>query len=100
MQIFSIGLLLFFIESYIKEEQKNTAFDLSDKIKHYPKNKPDNNIVIEFDAQKLNANNFQHLVNLSEILSNSGEIGKLELEIFKFNVKSLESYEKDLILVK
>ena len=88
------------IESYIKEEQKNTAFDLSDKIKHYPKNKPDNNIVIEFDAQKLNANNFQHLVNLSEILSNSGEIGKLELEIFKFNVKSLESYEKDLILVK
>ena len=88
------------IESYIKEEQKNTAFDLSDKIKHYPKNKPDNNIVIEFDAQKLNANNFQHLVNLSEILSNSGEIGKLELEIFKFNVKSLESYEKDLIFVK
>jgi len=88
------------IESYIKEEQKNTAFDLSDKIKHYPKNKLDNNIVIEFDAQKLNANNFQHLVNLSEILSNSGEIGKLELEIFKFNVKSLESYEKDLILVK
>ena len=88
------------IESYIKEEQKNTAFDLSDKIKHYPKNKPDNNIVIEFDAQKLNANNFQHLVNLSEILSNSGEIGKLELEIFKFNVKSLQSYEKDLILVK
>ncbi len=58
------------------------------------------NILVEFDAQKLNANNFQHLVNLSEIMSNSGEIGKLELEIFKFNVKSLESYEKDLILVK
>ena len=88
------------IESYIKEEQKNTAFDLSDKIKHYPKNKPDNNIVIEFDALKLNANNFQNVVNLAEILSNSGEIGKLELEIFKFNVKSLQSYEKDLILVK
>ena len=88
------------IESYIKEEQKNTAFDLSDKIKHYPKNKPDNNIVIEFDALKLNANNFQNVVKLSEILSNSGEIGKLELEIFKFNVKSLQSYEKDLILVK
>jgi len=38
--------------------------------------------------------------NPEEILSNSGEIGKLELEIFKFNVKSLQSYEKDLILVK
>ena len=108
------------IVEYITEEQKNTDFDLTKRVKPYidKVNKSadsllklnsrlkssyewkNHNILVEFDAQKLNANNFQHLVNLSEIMSNSGEIGKLELEIFKFNVKSLESYEKDLILVK
>ena len=108
------------IVEYITEEQKNTDFDLTKRGKPYidKVNKSadsllklnsrlkssyewkNHNILVEFDAQKLNANNFQHLVNLSEIMSNSGEIGKLELEIFKFNVKSLESYEKDLILVK
>ena len=108
------------IVEYITEEQKNTDFDLTKRVKPYidKVNKSvdsilklnsrlkssyewkNHNILVEFDAQKLNANNFQNVVNLSEILSNSGEIGKLELEIFKFNVKSLESYEKDLILVK
>ena len=32
--------------------------------------------------------------------NSSAEIGKLELEIFKFDVKSLKTYEKDLILRK
>ena len=88
------------IESYIKEEQKNTAFDLSEKIKHYPKNKADNNIIIEFDTKMLNSNNFQILVDLSSILKESGEVGEMELEVFKLKIKSLKTYEKDLILVK
>jgi len=88
------------IESYIKEEQKNTAFDLTEKIKHYPKNKPDNNIVIEFDAKLLNSSNFQILVELSSILKESGEVGEMELEVFKLKIQSLKTYEKELILVK
>jgi len=88
------------IESYIKEEQKNTAFDLSEKIKHYPKNKADNNIIIEFDAKMLNSNNFQILVDLSSILKESGEVGEMELEVFKLKIKSLKTYEKELILRK
>jgi len=86
------------IESYIKEEQKNTAFDLSEKIKHYPKNKADNNIIIEFDAKMLNSNNFQILVELSSILKESGEVGEMELEVFKLKIQSLKTYEKELIL--
>jgi hypothetical protein len=39
-------------------------------------------------------------VNLSEILKESGEVGEMELEIFKLNINSLKTYEKDLILVK
>ena len=39
-------------------------------------------------------------MNLSEILQESGEVGEMEYEIFKFNIKALNTYEKDLILVK
>ena len=56
-------------------------------------------IVVEFDCNKLTADNFQILVNLSEILQESGEVGEMELEIFKFEIKSLKTYEKDLINV-
>jgi hypothetical protein len=38
-------------------------------------------------------------VNLSDILKESGEVGDMELEIFKFHVKSLDSYESELINV-
>jgi hypothetical protein len=36
-------------------------------------------------------------VNLSDILKESGEVGEMELEIFKFYIKSLDSYERELI---
>ena len=84
---------------YIKEEQPNTKFDLFDRIKPLD-NEKNNEIIVEFDCKQLNADNFQILVNLSEILQESGEVGVMELEIFKFDIQSLETYEKELILVK
>jgi len=84
---------------YIKEEQPNTKFDLFDRIKPLD-NEKNNGIIVEFDCKQLNADNFQILVNLSEILQESGEVGVMELEIFKFDIQSLETYEKELILVK
>jgi len=92
------------IQQYIQEEQKNTAFDLSKRIK--PVNKQDgkksvlsNSVTVSFDASRLNSENFQILVNLSEILTDSAERGKMELDIFNFDIKSLETYEKELISV-
>ena len=87
------------INDYIYVEQKKTAFNLSDRIKPY-ENEKNNNIIVEFDATRLNAENFQILVNLSEILRDSAEVGEMELDIFKFNIQSLETYEKDLIIRK
>jgi|TARA_B110000008_G_C16955260_1_gene557942 glycosyltransferase involved in cell wall biosynthesis len=87
------------MESYVKHEQKDTEFNLSDRIKHSHQNKPNNDIIIEFDAKLLNSSNFQILVELSSILKESGEVGEMELEIFKFNINSLKTYEKDLIKV-
>ena len=109
------------ISKYISDEQKNTDFDLKDRVKPYIKGKDNkkndsvlrlnsrlksnfewknHDVLVKFDTKQLNASNFQHIVNLSEIISSSGQKGNLELGIFKFNIKSLETYEKDLILVK
>jgi len=84
------------VNKYIEEEQKNTLIDLSKKI-HSDHIEPKNDIVVRFDANKLNANNFQIIVKLSDILKDSGEVGEMEFEIFKFNIKSMKTYEKELI---
>ena len=92
-----------YMTDYKKDEQFDTQFDLDEKIKMYGNLKPSelsSDIIIEFDCRKLTPENFQILVNLSEILQESGEIGEMELEIYKFYIKSLKTYEKDLILVK
>jgi glycosyltransferase involved in cell wall biosynthesis len=109
------------ISKYISDEQKNTDFDLKDRVKPYIKGKDNkkndsvlrlnsrlksnfewknHDVLVKFDTKQLNASNFQHIANLSEIISSSGQKGNLELGIFKFNIRSLKTYEKDLILVK
>jgi hypothetical protein len=55
---------------------------------------------VKFDCNELNQDNFQIIANLSEILQESGDVGEMELGIFKLNIKSLQTYEKDLIVCK
>ena len=55
---------------------------------------------MEFDALKLTQENFQIIVNLADIIKDSGEIGTMELDIFKFKINKIEDYSKDLILCK
>ena len=83
---------------YIKTEHPDTQFDLVEKIRPLSE-EPKDNVVVEFDCQRLTPQNFQILVNLSSILKESGEVGEMELEIFKFKIKSLDSYEKELVNV-
>jgi len=84
------------VKSYIGKEQDNTTIDLSKRI--LPIQAPrDNDVIIEFDAQKLNTSNFQYINMFPDIIQDSGEIGEMELEIFKFQIFSLKTYEKDLI---
>jgi len=85
------------LNQYIDEEQPNTKFNLSKKI-HSHHIEPKNDIVISFDANKLTPQNFQIIVNMSEMIMDSGELGEMEFDIFKFDIKSLETYEKGLIV--
>ena len=86
------------MNKYIEEEQPNTQFDLSKKI-HSSYMEINNDILVSFDCNELNANNFQVLVNLSEIIQDSGEIGHMQHEIFTLHIHSLKTYEKNLIKV-
>ena len=85
---------------YIAKEQKNTKFDLIKRIRPMDEEKY-NNILVEFDASKLNENNFNNILcKLPEIIKSTNEEGKYKLDIFKVTVNSLETYEKKLINVK
>ena len=92
-----VGHKGFGVNKYIEEEQLNTQFNLKKKV-HSQHLNPTNDIVVRFDAQKLTSQNFQILVNLSEILKDSGELGTMQLEIFHLDIKSLKTYEKELII--
>ena len=85
------------VNKYIEKEQKDTQFDLSKRI-HSDHIEPTNNVIVKFDCSFLTSNNFPILMNLSEMLHDSGELGEMEYDIFKFYIKSLDSYEKDLIV--
>ena len=88
-----------YVHQYKLEEQPNTEFNLDERTWMYGNSKITDKdaVIVEFDCNKLNADNFQILVNLSAILQESGELGVMELEIFKFHINSLKTYEKELI---
>jgi len=92
-----VGHKGFGVNNYIEREQPNTTYNLSKKI-HSDHFKPKNDVVVKFDCSLLNNNYFQVLVNLSKILKDSGEVGEMEFEIFKLEIKSLKTYEKELII--
>ena len=75
------------------------VLDLGEKIKLYGNSKISelHDVCVEFDCNKLNADNFQHLVNLSQIIEDSGEIGVSQLDIFKVYISKLDTYENELI---
>ena len=89
------------VDIYIGREQPNTKFDLTKRIFTLTNNTPEweNDIVIEFDANQLNQQNFQIIQQLSEIIKESGEIGEFELDIFKIVISHIEEYQNDLIKV-
>jgi len=86
--------------NYITDTQKTTAFNLSDRIKNLTSPKT-NDIIIEFDGRYINQERFSFLTSqLSDVITDSGDLGEMEYDVFKFKVKSLNTYQKDLIICK
>lgn len=85
------------IQSYKSVEQNLTQFNLNNRIKPYGFNFEPNNIMLEFDGSKINNESYNIIQNLSQIITESGEVGEFELDIFKITISSLQSYEHELI---
>jgi glycosyltransferase involved in cell wall biosynthesis len=89
------------VDIYIDREQENTSYDLNKRVFSLTNNNPEweNDIVVEFDATKLNQQNFQIIQQLSEIIKESGEIGEFTLDIFKIVISYLEEYQDNLVKI-
>ena len=83
--------------SYLEMEQPHTKINLVDKLKIRKYIVPTNNIIIEFDGKLLTQESFNILMQLPEIIAESGEAGTFELDIFKITINNMTTYEHDLI---
>jgi predicted Mrr-cat superfamily restriction endonuclease len=86
---------------YYEQEHKLTNYDLEKRILTTKYNYPlgENNIIVEFNGRNLTQDSFNILQQLSDIITESGEVGTFELDIFKITINKIESFSKDLIFI-
>jgi len=86
------------ISKYIEEEQKNTLYDLSNKVCLNEKIFT-NNVLVNFDSTLINnKERVIFLQSLSKYLSKNRKIGEILNDIFILNIKSLGSIENTNLL--
>jgi len=89
-----------YIEDYIEEENKNTLYNLHSRVRTTTMfTDGSHDIEIKFDGTKLTNQSFQYIQQLSDIISNDGEleVGEFDLDIFKIKINNLQTYEEGLI---
>jgi glycosyltransferase involved in cell wall biosynthesis len=84
------------IALYLSEEQKISHYNIENRVKLI-NDKKTNNVLVEFDAVNFKQEHVKLIEDMMFILEDSGEVGEFEYDIFKFTIKSMESYEKNLI---
>ena len=86
---------------YYENEHKNTSYDFKKRILTTKYNNPieENDIIVEFDGTRLTNEAFNILTNLPDIITESGEVGVFELDIFKITINQIESNTKPLIFI-
>lgn len=82
---------------YLDKEQKNTAYDLSSKIKTTPFQDLENEIVIQVDRNTFGNDDFQNIQRMSSILQYNGVVGEFELGNLFIKINGLTEYTKTLI---
>jgi glycosyltransferase involved in cell wall biosynthesis len=86
------------IDEYIEKEQKNTAYDLSERVLK-DSDVCENDITIRLDAKKLNQETFGYIQQLSQIIDQHGEVGTFDLGPLRITINSLEEYQESLIFI-
>lgn len=82
---------------YLDREQKNTSFNLSKKIKTTPFQTLENEIIIRMNGNTFNNEDFQIIQTLSDIIKDSGEIGKFQIGNLIVEIKAMNEYQNSLI---
>jgi len=86
------------IDNYVRTEQPNTPFNLKEKLEY---GGCETDIVVEIDGQRFDMiSDFKLIQFLSQIIEESGSIGEFELGNLKITIKSLQTYEDQLIVCK
>jgi len=83
--------------AYYETEQPKSNFDLLKKLKVIKYSEQSNDIIVEFDARKITPQSYGLIQQLSQIITQSGEIGEFELDIFRITIRALNTYEHKLI---
>ena len=86
------------IQDYIEKEQKNTAYDLSERVLK-DSDVCENDITVRLDAKKLDQETFRHIQQLSQIIDQHGEVGTFDLGTLRITIDSLEEYQESLIFI-
>lgn len=84
------------INEYIKYEQPNTNFNLTERIKLFKDDKY-HDILIEFDFKNIDQESIMIIQQFPAIIKDSGKIGNLELSPFKLCIFSMKTYETSMI---
>lgn len=85
------------IASYVATEQTTTKFNLKSRVKQIG-SPVTNDVLITFDARLFNPNiHIPLFKQIPLILQDSGEVGTMELDIFQFDISSLNTYTTNLI---
>jgi hypothetical protein len=90
-EVFEIGRAW----DYVEIESEHTNYDLSKRIAYIGNQTPSEyeDIIVEFDAKKLTNDNLQFLFHLGDIIKESGDVGVMEWDIFRIEIKNLSPLE-------
>ena len=85
-------------KDYVVKEQLNTIIPVEEKV-HPIGNNKNNEILVEIDRNTFIQHDFQIIQQLSEIIKDSGEIGKFQLGNLFISIIQMNEYQNDLIKI-
>ena len=84
------------MNKYVESEQPNTLFKLNKRIRTHH-HEVDNDIIVRFDCQRLTEYSKDILESLSHIISDSGDVGRFELDVFDIEIKQIKKLEEGMV---
>lgn len=81
---------------YVIPEECNTKYNIYKRVLPYDR-EPQNDIIVDLDANYFNQDNMQLIQQLPEIIQDSGDIGIFKIGNLNININNIITYENQLI---